>query len=296
MIKYSINDLEKITGIKAHTIRMWEKRYGIVTPKRTSTNIRYYLDEDIKKLLNICTLRKYGVKISEVRNMKTEEINEKVVELASSGISEDYETTINSLLVSMIGLNEDSFGKIITDSILKIGFEKTIVLIIYPFLEKIGILWQVGSIIPAQEHFISNLIRQKLILAIVAQRKITQKYAKTFLLFLPDEELHEIGLLFYNYLLNKYGHKVIYLGQNTPFEDLIKTQEIMNADFLLTHLVTASVPYKSCEYIENLSRTFPEKTIFVTGKQACNQKEDTPENVFIIKNTDDFKEMLNHYI
>ncbi len=294
MIKYSINDLEKITDIKAHTIRIWEKRYNLVKPKRTSTNIRYYLDEDVKKLLNISTLKRYGLKISDIMKMDSGEINEKIIELSSS--NEDHEGQINNLFISMIELNEESFNKIMADSILKIGLEKTVMYILYPFLEKIGILWQVGSIIPAQEHFISSLIRQKLIVAIDAQAKASKEHAKTFLLFLPEDELHELGLLFYNYLLRKYGHKVIYLGQTTPFEDLIKTQKIVNADFLLTHLVTAAVPYKACEYIENISKTFPDKTIFVTGKQACDVKSDTPKNIMIIRNSNEFKSFLNHYI
>ena len=294
MLKYTINDLEKITGVKAHTIRMWEKRYSVVSPKRTSTNIRYYLDEDVKKILNISTLRKYSLKISEIMKMTSEEINEKVVEL--SGRVGDYEGQINNLFISMIEFNEDDFNKIISDSILKIGFEKTVMYILYPFLEKIGVLWQVGSVFPAQEHFISNLIRQKLIVAIDAQPKTKKSDAKTFLLFLPDNELHEIGLLYYNYLLKKHGHKVIYLGQTTPFEDLIKTQNIINADFFLTHLITAAVPYKACEYINNISKNFPDKKIFVAGKQACEQESDTPENIIILRNSDEFKEVLYHYI
>jgi len=294
MLKYTINDLEKITGVKAHTIRMWEKRYSVVSPKRTSTNIRYYLDEDVKKILNISTLRKYSLKISEIMKMTSEEINEKVVEL--SGRVGDYEGQINNLFISMIEFNEDDFNKVISDSILKIGFEKTVMYILYPFLEKIGLLWQVGSVFPAQEHFISNLIRQKLIVAVDAQPRTKKRDAKTFLLFLPDNELHEIGLLYYNYLLKKHGHKVIYLGQTTPFEDLIKTQNIINADFFLTHLITAAVPYKACEYINNISKNFPDKKIFVAGKQACEQESDTPENIIILRNSDEFKEVLYHYI
>ncbi len=295
MIKYSINDLEKITDIKAHTIRIWEKRYNVVTPKRTSTNIRYYLEGDVKKLLNISTLKRYGLKISDIMKMSYGEINEKVIELSS--IIGDYDGQINNLFISMIEFNEDGFKKIMADSILKIGFEKTVMHILYPFLEKMGILWQVGSIIPAQEHFISNLIRQKLLVAIDAQSKSSNNnYEKTFLLFLPEDEFHELGILFNKYLLKKHGHKVIYLGQSTPFKDLIQTQKIINADYLLTHLVTAVVPYKACEYIENISKTFPDKTILVTGKQACDVKSDTPKNILIIRNSNEFKKFLNHTI
>lgn len=294
MIKYTITDLEKITGIKAHTLRIWEKRYQIITPNRTPSNARYYLDEDVKKILNISTLKKFGLKISEIIKMDSREINKKVLELSSS-IS-NYDSQINNLFVSMIEFHRDNFEKIVSNSILKIGFEDTFIKILFPLLDKIGILWQVGSIIPAQEHFISNLIRQKLIIAIDAQNDAPKSNAKTFLLFLPSDEWHELGLLFYYYLLKKDGHEVLYLGQSTPFEDLIKTQTIKNADFIFTHLVTRTVPYKACEYIKNLSQTFPSKTIFISGKRACEEVIDIPENIIIVKDMMKFKEILHHYI
>ncbi len=295
MIRYSINDLEKITDIKAHTIRMWEKRYGIVSPKRTSTNIRYYLDKDVKKLLNISTLKKYGLRISKIMELGDEEINEKILELTSEKGGLDAQ--INNLFVSMIEFDEDHFEKTVADSILKIGFEDTITNILYPFLHKVGVLWQVGSIIPAQEHFASNLIRRKLLVVIEAKKNYIKSDAKTFLLFLPEKELHEIGLLFCYYIIRKYGHKVIYLGQDTPFNDLIKTKKITGANFLMTHLVSPSVPYRACEYIENISKTFPDITIFVAGKQACKEKiKDTPENIFVIREIDEFKKMLDNFI
>ena len=201
MIRYSINDLEKITGIKAHTIRIWEKRYEVVTPKRTPTNIRYYNDEDLLRLLNISTLNKHGFKISDIVSMSPDEMCEKIRDISRT--STDFEGQINSLIVAMIELKEEVFEKVLSSTILKIGFEKTVTQVLYPLLEKIGVLWQIGTINPAQEHFLTNLIRQKMIVAIDGQNESPAADAKTFLLFLPEKEWHELGLLFYSYLLKK---------------------------------------------------------------------------------------------
>ncbi len=290
MIRYSINDLEKITGIKAHTIRMWEKRYNVVLPERTSTNIRYYQDCDLKKLLNISTLNKHGFKISQIIRMDPEEVNEKVVEL--SGSANDYESQINSLVVSMIELNENGFNKVLSSSILKMCFEKTVTHILYPFLEKIGLLWQIGTINPAQEHFITNLIRQKLIIAIDGQTDPPKEGGKTFLLFLPENELHEMGLLFYSYLLKKSGHKVIYLGQSVPFDDLVEILQILETDYLFTYFVAALAPKEIPEYLRKLSKAVKNKKVFVTGLQLKEVKKELPKNIIPVENAEQFKEML----
>jgi MerR family transcriptional regulator, light-induced transcriptional regulator len=294
MISYSINDLEKITGIKAHTIRIWEKRYNVVTPSRTPTNIRYYQDEDLKKLLNVSTLNRHGFRISEIVKMPEDEINEKILEI--SGKSNDYESQINNLIVAMIELNEDNFDKVLSNATLKLGFEKSVTNILYPFLEKIGVLWQIGTINPAQEHFVTNLIRQKLIIAIDGQGQTPQPDAKTFLLFLPEKELHELGLLFYSYILKKNGQKVIYLGQSVPFDDLIEVMKIRNADYLLTYFIAAISPKDLPDYINRLSKTFPKKGIFATGIQLLELNEKMPENVFLIENAEEFKKHLSNFI
>ncbi|MFW6275379.1 MAG: MerR family transcriptional regulator [bacterium] len=260
MIRYSINDLEKITGIKAHTIRIWEKRYNVVTPSRTDTNIRYYDDEDLKKLLNISTLNKHGLKISEIVKMSNEDMREKILEISHN--SNDYESSINNLIVSMIEMDEDKFEKVLGSSIIKIGFEKTITHIIYLFLEKVGILWQVGTINPAQEHFITNLIRQKLIIAIDGQESSPKPDAKTFLLFLPEKELHELGLLFYTYIIKKAGHRVIYLGQSVPLKDVLEVIKIRNADYMITYFVAALDTDEIPGYLKTISQGFSHKDIF----------------------------------
>jgi MerR family transcriptional regulator, light-induced transcriptional regulator len=291
MIHYSINDLEKITGIKAHTIRIWEKRYNVVCPQRTDTNIRFYNDEDLKKLLNISTLNKHGFKISDIIKMGHEGLCQKVLEISNT--SSDYESSINNLIVSMIEMDEDKFEKVLASAIIKIGFEKTITHIIYTFLEKVGVLWQVGTINPAQEHFITNLIRQKLIIAIDGQDSTPRPEAKTFLLFLPENELHELGLLFYTYIIKKAGHKVIYLGQSVPLKDVLEVIKIRKADYIITYFVAAMDPHDIAAYLSKISAGFEQKDIFIAGYQVSQVKDQLPKNIKPLQDVEEFKSYLN---
>jgi len=184
MATYSIRDLEKISGIKAHTIRIWEKRYEIIQPSRTPTNIRFYSDNDLRKLLNISFLSRNGLKISKIANLGNDEIGEKVLLFTQK--ANHTENTIESLIISMIELDENKFERILSNIIIKLGFEETFTNILHPFFEKIGILWQAGTIIPAHEHFISGLVRQKLIVAIDGLRDKPIIKNSQFLLFLPE--------------------------------------------------------------------------------------------------------------
>ncbi|MFO7874521.1 MAG: MerR family transcriptional regulator [Bacteroidales bacterium] len=288
---YSINDLEKLTGIKSHTIRMWEKRYHILNPERTSTNIRYYHDNDLKKLLNISTLNRHGFKISHIARMGDEEIQAKIMEITHTG--SDEESQIENLVIGMLDLNEQTFDKNLHRAILKKGFETTVTRIIYPFLEKVGVLWQIGTINPAHEHFITNLIRQKLIIAIDGLSGVSKFNGKTFLLFLPEHEMHEIGLLFYQYILKKNGFHVLYLGQSVPFRDLLEIPDTHQINYLLTYFVAAMNPEEISQYIRKLSDSFPDKTIFVTGKQIQDTSISLPRNVISIKDTETFRQMLD---
>ncbi|HYG20395.1 MAG TPA: MerR family transcriptional regulator, partial [Ohtaekwangia sp.] len=164
MGKYSIKELEQLSGIKAHTIRIWEKRHKLVKPSRTPTNIRFYSDADLKKIINVSLLNSQGMKISRIATLTPEEINQKV--LALSETTSDAAIHMDQMVVTMIDLDEASFERVLSNLILRYGFEKSITDIVFPFLEKIGVLWQTQNITPAHEHFISNLIRQKIIVAI----------------------------------------------------------------------------------------------------------------------------------
>ncbi len=218
MAKYSIKDLEHLSGIKAHTLRIWEQRYSLINPKRTDTNIRYYDQDDLKLVLNVSLLKENGYKISKIANMSREEMSEAVLMVTEKTTS--HADQIYALTLSMIDLDEQRFEKIISSNTLKHGFERTMLNIIYPFLSKIGIMWMTDSINPAQEHFISHLIRQKLVVAIDGQYPSVDVNAKKYMMFLPENELHELSLLFANFLVRARDSKSIYLGQNMPTHDL----------------------------------------------------------------------------
>lgn len=290
MANYSIKDLENFTGIKAHTIRIWEKRYNLVEPKRTCTNIRYYDDDDLKKLLNVSILNRHGYKISSIANFAENTINEKIFNLAQT--KNDLESQIESMVLAMIDLDEYKFDKVFNTAIINLGFEETIIKLIYPFFQRIGILWQIGSINPAQEHFISNLIRQKLIMAIDGLLANISENSKTFLLFLPEGEHHELGLLFYHYLIKKSNHKVIYLGETVPFDALIEVSKTRQFDYLLTSITTPMLNETMGELIENLKKYFSSSHVYLTGQQSQGINVQLADNFQRFSSVDDFKEIL----
>jgi DNA-binding transcriptional MerR regulator len=281
MIYYSIKDLEHLSGIKAHTLRIWEQRYKLVEPKRTDTNIRYYNDNDLKLILNVSLLKEHGFKISAIAKMRREEIKEEVLSITQK--SDRYTDQIQGLTLAMIDMDEERFEKIIATSTLQAGFEKTMVNIIYPFLVKIGALWQAGSINVAQEHFISNLIRQKTIVAIDGQLNSTDPNAKKYLMFLPNSENHELGLLFANYLVRARNQRVIYLGTSLPYEDLLTTSEHYQPDYLISIFTSYPVRKDVQKYIDKLSNDFSDRIILLSGSQVVAQPLDIPDNVYVFK-------------
>lgn len=288
MSNYSIKDLEQLSGIKAHTLRIWEQRYSLLNPKRTETNIRYYDDEDLKRILNVAMLNAKGIKISKIAAMSARDISQAIIRFSDQSV--DHHDQIQALTLCMIELDEDRFEKVLSTNILKLGFEETVLEVIYPFLSKIGILWQTGAISPAQEHFISNLIRQKLIVAIDGQ--VGKGMGKTFMLFLPEGELHELSLLFSSYLIKKHGHKVIYLGQSTPQNDLVSVYKLQQPDYLLTIITSTPSGDKVQDYISWLGREFSQSKLFVTGLQALEQPIQIPTNIQLLSYAKEIKHVL----
>lgn len=277
MAIYSIKDLEKLSDIKAHTIRMWEQRYAIVQPKRTPTNIRYYNDSDLKHILNIATLNKNGYKISKIAKMSLEEISQSVAEL--SIVSLENTTQLDALTISMIEMDENNFDRIISANVEQIGFERTMLEIINPFLEKLGLLWLTGSINPAQEHFISCLIRQKIIVAIDKTPFVEDTNATKFLLFLPEGVGEELSLLFLHYIMKVRGHRVIYLGQNIPFQDIRAVYNIHQPEYIYTIVTEQFVKEPTQRYIDRLSYSFPDAKILLSGYRVLALPLQLPENV-----------------
>lgn len=274
--KYSIKDLEHLSGIKAHTLRMWEQRYNIIEPHRTGTNIRYYLDEDLKRLLNISILVKNGMRISKVSCMDDREIYSKVLELSS--YRGDYSSQINSLKVAMLDYDQDLFEKVLNTAIFQLGAEEAFKQIIGPFIVEVGMLWQTNAINVAHEHFISNLIRQKLFAAI-DQLIISQKHSgETYVLYLPEGELHELSLLYLYYYLRKSGKSVIYLGQSVPMQYLPGVHKSTGARNFISVLTTRPLTEETSLYFKELDKTFADTDcrFYMTGFR-CSEIENTAE-------------------
>lgn len=215
---FSIKDLENITGVKAHTIRIWEKRYDLLSPKRSETNIRYYSNKNLQKLLNIVLLNNNNYKISKISEMKDDEISFTARELVlDRAINEE---AINSLKLAMFQFDKTLFNNIYSRLLLKKTFKEIFKEIFIPFLEHVGLLWQTETILPAHEHFVSNLISQKVQVNTEELKYTTIISDTTYVLFLPENEIHELGLLYLNYELVLRGYKTIYLGQSLPIDNL----------------------------------------------------------------------------
>lgn len=283
--RYSIKDLERLSGIKAHTLRIWELRYGILNPERTSTNIRWYMSDDLRKILNISVLNNHGIKISKISQLTEVEINEHVRRLTDNTLDENEQIT--AMVVAMIELDEPRFEKLIANCVLRLGFERTVEQIMFPFFKKIGVMWQTGSINPVQEHFISNLFRQKLIVALDGVIPNENKDAKTAVLFLPSNELHEMSLLYYAYKIKSKGHKVIYLGQSVPFTDLERTFDLRRPDFFLTIFTHEMKEINLNDYLHHMSAAFPDTTIYVSGFQLMKRKMQLPKNIHLFSSPED---------
>lgn len=277
---YSIKDLENLTGIKAHTIRMWEQRYSIIKPERSITNIRLYGASELKLMLNIALLNNNGYKISKIARMTNDEMLSKVMEVVNKRTR--YEDQIATLTVAMVDLDEDSFERLMVENIEEYGFEQTVLKIIFPFLSKIGALWTTDSINPAQEHFITNLIRQKIIVAIDNIQEPVHTDYPSMMLFLPEGELHETILLFSYYLIRSKGFRVFYFGQMLPLEDVSKAYELRNPEYLLTIITTTPSLDKVQKYMDELSARFPNSKVLLGGRQVVGQDFRVSDNQEII--------------
>ena len=290
MAVYSIKELENLSGIKAHTIRIWEKRYSLIEPHRTNTNIRYYTDNELKKILNVAVLNRHGIKISSIAKLTDLELREKIIRVSATSDSND--TLIDSMVLSMIDLDEYKLEAMIDKSINKIGFKSTVTDVLYPFLDKVGILWQSGDVYPAQEHFVSFLIRQKIISATDHISNIFNPNGKKFLLLLPEGEWHEIALLFAQYLIKEANHEVIYLGQSVPYSDVLAIGASKRLDFILFSSSISHTGFKLGRYLEDLGGAFPDKKILYCANNSGELTNERPKNLIYLQQIIDLSEFL----
>ncbi|MBC6491008.1 MerR family transcriptional regulator [Flavihumibacter stibioxidans] len=276
MNAFTIRDLENLSGIKAHTIRIWEQRYNFLKPRRTDTNIRYYTSEELKAVLNIALLNKYGYKISHIDKMQPEEIRERIVALGNAQAQQ--ERLINELIQFMVDMDMERFELLLDQHISSRGIDKTITQLLFPFLEKIGILWMTNHINPAQEHLVTNIIRQKLIVGIEGAFSHV-KMQQTVLLFLPEGEHHELGLLYAYYLLKSRGVHVIYLGANLPLKDVEFVANLKKPDFLYSHLTSVANNFSFDKFLHAYSLRCPSHRLVISGQVAQQYRKEVPEMV-----------------
>ena len=279
MEAYQIHELERMTGIKAHTIRIWEKRYSLIRPNRTTTNRRFYSDTQVKKLLNVSTLLAQGRKISKIAALSDDEIDNEIQSLSQQDVQEhEYGGYINDLVKSMLDFDETAFEKIFSAATLRFGIYDTMVNVIYPFLGKVGILWSLSKAAPIQEHFAACIIKKKLMAAIDGLMPPKIK-TKTFLLFLPPGEWHEIGLLFANYIIRVKGYKTIYLGQDLPIENIEKIMQIIKPTHALLFYITTRPKEEIAQQIKMISKIDDTTQLLIAGNLEL-----LPENKSKIKN------------
>jgi DNA-binding transcriptional MerR regulator len=284
MTCYSIKDLEYLSGIKAHTIRIWEKRYGLLNPDRSDTNIRSYSDDDLRRILNVAMLIKNGYKISIVASYSEEKLQAEVLRINRN--TSDPAKYTDQLLFHTVNLDTFGFESLLNEIIREFGFSKTLQQVIFPFFERIGILWQSGSIFTAHEHFVTNLIRSRLI--IETSKFKHEEPSRTALFFLRENEWHEMGLLYFNYLAAEAGLHCVYLGQSLPFSDLSNLLTSTRFDYVCTSFIAAIEKSELELYLANLSLVFNSNKILVAGRQVAIHKPKLPANVVVIKNNNDF--------
>lgn len=240
MVTYTVSQIEALTGITQHMLRIWERRYDFVKAKRTSTNIRYYTDDELKTLINTGILLRNKYRISKIAAMDKEEIHARVAAILDKPAT-DIREDINALTLCMIEMDEKKFDEFYDSHLERNGLFKTFVDLIYPFLNHVGVLWGSNKAMPAQEHFISSLIRQKLITAIDGLPYAPENAPK-LMLFLLNGEDHEIGLLFANYIARELGWKTYYLGPKVPADNIEPVNSVLNPDLMFTMMVSPRTP------------------------------------------------------
>lgn len=290
---FSISQLQDFSGIKAHTIRVWEKRYNALNPTRSKGNTRYYDNKQLRRLLNIVSLLDSDFKVSELCLM-TDQMLFKLLEQElketdiKEGTSEYY---ITQLIVAATNFDEVHFDKIFSNCILRLGIKNTYTKVIYPFLKRIGLMWATDTISNSCEHFSSNIIKQKLFSAIDSLPPAKSK--ERWLLFLPENEFHEIGLLLAFYLIKQAGKKVIYLGGNVPFESLIDTVEQTNPNHLFFFLVRNDNPKDAQDFLNRLKNNFKKTNIHLSGNEKLISQLKIEKKFDWISSVEEFEKQLN---
>lgn len=292
MANYSIRDLAKLSGIKAHTIRIWEQRYSIIEPKRTASNIRYYTDQDLKFLMNIAFLNRKGIRISKIAKLSKEEINAEVDELSKT--EAEHTDNFQGLAMAMMELDEAKIGKLLTKCFSQNGVEDTILNVLVPFLEKASLLWLTGSISSMHEQFASCVIRRRILTEITKLKVKKVRDAPKVLLYLPEGDQQELYLMFVQYLLKKRNINVVYLGTKIVIEDLQLAASIHQPNFIYTIISERHKCYVPESYVGRLSDGMEAPHLLVSGFQHTPKQEESPDNVTVLEDLNELVEFFSN--
>ena len=289
---YQIADLERLTGIKAHTIRIWERRYGIIEPHRTSTNIRYYDDVQARKLLKVSTLIAQGLKISKISELSEKEINKQISDLQQTAGEDVISLSfVNDLTAAMLVFDEAAFEKTFLAAVVRFGMYHMMLKVVYPFLHKTGMMWALEEAMPVQEHFATAIVRRKLIAAIDGL-PAAFKRSKVFALFLPEGEWHETGLLLSDYIIRSKGYKTIYLAQNVPASNIEDVVTATKPTHLLSLYIARQDPKKIQEEITGLCKLYPNVEFLVAGSFPKEALPLRVKNFTLLTSPEDLLTML----
>ena len=282
---FSIKDLENLSGIKAHTIRIWEKRYQILSPDRTESNIRLYSIDNLQKLLNVTFLYNSGLKISKIANLSISEIQNMVNDLSSKNRGIDH--FLDELKIAMFSYDQFKFELIYNRLVSEMSFRKVFLEVFLPLLEYIGFKWQTNSITHAHERFVSNLIHQKLLLNMEQVKQIKPSPSDVYVLFLPDEEIHELGLLYIAYELEVEGKQVVYLGTGVSFDSLLSVLDCYPRAKFVSYFTVYPSEKEVNTYLKEIDYRVLSKNdsdLYVFGRVARNANYSKPR-ITLFNNT-----------
>ena len=283
---FTIRDIENLTGIKAHTLRIWEQRYPFFTSKRKESLHRFYDNEDLKLLLRVAWLYHAGWKISKIAALTQEQI---AAEVRNAPVPEHCSQHVFKLLEAALDFNEAAFLQLFDSIQDQMGFDDFILQVCYPYLQKLGLLWSTNNVIPAQEHFSSYLIQNRVIAATGRLPHVHQQ--PQILLCCPAGEFHELPLLFINYLLRKNGKGTLYLGSNISMEEMLFFRDTASIKIIYLHLITNFTGLLAQEYLEQVCTYFPDKKIAASG-EGFRDVSSVPSNLLLLQNNRQMEQFI----
>lgn len=289
MNSFSISQLAQYSGIKPHTIRIWEQRYNALKPERSEGNTRYYDNDQLRRLLNIVSLMDSDYKVSELCSMTDDKLFSLVSEPDRKADIFDY--YVSQLIAAGMSYDEKYFDDLFQQCLSKFQIKDTYKNVIYPLLDRVGLMWSKNKMPSAQEHFISNIIRKKLLYSI-ASLPAVQSPSQTWILFLPEDEFHEIGLLFADVLIRQAGHKVIYLGSSVSAESVLEVAKELSPSYLLLFMVHYEMPGKPEELLNQLEKGFTGKKICLAGNHKLISEMKLSEKIYWLRDIETLENII----